>query len=416
MSKDRGKALIGENLSIALDILLTHKMRSGLIILGVAIGIAALMGMVSILLGLGESITRRVRAAEATVLMVSKFDFMVGGFDEAMLHRKDITQDDAKAIRSECPSLHHVGYVIRQMGTFYTLRSGNEKSRMIMVMGVEPALMYVFNVEMELGRVFTDEEVFHRSKVIVLGQSPRRDLFPNTDPIGKTVKVGSDEYRVVGAFASQKSLFGSLGDNFALIPCTTYKTALWREFDMRSVYAVVRDGVSVEAAKDEVIRVMRARRRLRASQENDFSVTSFDAALELLGKITGPIAGVLAAISSIGLLVGGIGVMNMMLVSVTERTDEIGLRKAVGATRQDILWQFLLEAGILTGLGGILGICMGMSAAFAVSALTGLPSSMSVFYIFLAVLLSVSIGLFFGLYPANRAARLSPVQAMSYPK
>jgi putative ABC transport system permease protein len=136
----------------------------------------------------------------------------------------------------------------------------------------------------------------------------------------------------------------------------------------------------------------------------------------LLAKITSPIATVLAAISSIGLLVGGIGVMNIMLVSVTERTDEIGLRKAVGATRQDILWQFLMEAGILTGIGGVLGICMGLGAALVVSLLTGLPVSMSAFYVFLAVLLSVGIGVFFGLYPASRAARLDPVQAMSYPK
>src|SRR4030042_1912103 len=158
MSRERGKALIGENLSIALDILCTHKMRSGLIVLGVAIGIAALMGMVSILLGLGESIGQRVRSAEATVLMVNKFDFLVGGFDESMLHRKDITEDDAKAIRSECPSLNHVGYVIRQLRMFNTLRSGNEKSRMFMVMGAEPALMYVYNLDLEVGRVFTDEE------------------------------------------------------------------------------------------------------------------------------------------------------------------------------------------------------------------------------------------------------------------
>jgi putative ABC transport system permease protein len=416
MSRERGKALIRENLSIALDILTAHKMRSGLIILGVAIGIAALMGIVSIMLGLVDMIGQRVRSSEATVLIVDKFDFLVGGFDEAMLHRKDITDDDAKAIRAACPSLHHVGYVVRQIGAFYTLRSGNEKSRMITIMGVEPALMYVLNLDLELGRVFTDEEVFHRTKVVVLGHSPRRDLFPNTDPIGRSVKIGNDDYRVVGAFEAQRSLFGSLGDNFALVPYTTYKISLWKEFDLRSVYAVVRDGVSVETAKDEVIRVMRSRRRLKANQENDFSVTSIDAALELIGKITAPIAGVLAAISSIGLLVGGIGVMNIMLVSVTERTDEIGLRKAVGATRQDILWQFLLEAGILTGLGGVLGIGMGLSAALVVSALTGLPSAVSVFYIFLGVLMSVGIGIFFGLYPASRASKLDPVQAMSYPK
>jgi putative ABC transport system permease protein len=182
------------------------------------------------------------------------------------------------------------------------------------------------------------------------------------------------------------------------------------------VYGAVREGVSVDLAKDEIIRVMRVRRKLKANQENDFAVNSSDAALEFLDRLTAPIAGILAAISSIGLLVGGIGVMNMMLVSVTERTGEIGIRKAVGARRQDILWQFLIEAGTLTGIGGVLGITVGYGGALIVSALTGLPSALSPFYVMLAVVFSIAIGMFFGLYPANRAARQDPVAAMGYAK
>jgi hypothetical protein len=182
--------------------------------------------------------------------------------------------------------------------------------------------------------MFTDEEVLHRSKVIVLGHSPRRDLFPNTDPIGKKVKLGNDDYTVIGAFVERKTIFGSMGENFVLIPNTTYKANLWKETDFQRALGAVREGVSVEAAKAEVTRIMRVRRKLKANQENDFAVTSSDAALEFINRITAPIAGILAAISSIALLVGGIGVMNMMLVSVTERTGEIGIRKAVGATRR----------------------------------------------------------------------------------
>jgi len=195
-----------------------------------------------------------------------------------------------------------------------------------------------------------------------------------------------------------------------------FALALWNEHDLQRVVGALRPGVLVDAAEDELIRVMRGRRRLKASQDNDFAVTSSDSAKEFLGRITGPIAGILAAISSIGLMVGGIGVMNMMLVSVTERTGEIGVRKAVGATRQDILWQFLVEAATLTGIGGILGVCLGLAAALGVSAATGLPSSISFFYVLLAVLFSAGIGVFFGLYPANRASKLDPVQAMSYAK
>ena len=417
MNSERRKSLVKENLVIAWDVLLSHKLRSSLIILGVCIGVAALMGMVSILAGLGEKITKDISMSEQTLLMLVKFDFFVGGFDEAMLHRKDITEEDAKALREQCKTLQHVTFIVEPQGPpRLTLKAGNEKSRMIQVVGSQPSLFDIWSLEMENGRMFTDEEGLHRAKVVVLGHSPRRDLFPNTDPIGKKVRIENDEYTVVGTFVERKTIFGSMGENFVMIPHTTFRANLWKEHDQQVVYGAVRDGVSVEAAKDEVIRVMRLRRKLKSNQENDFAVTSSDAAMEFIGRITGPIAGILAAISSIALLVGGIGVMNMMLVSVTERTGEIGVRKAVGATRQDILWQFLIEAGTLTGLGGIVGILLGLGAAFAISAATGLPSKLSIPYISIAVIFSVAIGIFFGLYPANRAARLDPTSAMGYAK
>ena len=414
MNEERRTGVIRENLGIAFVILWEHKLRSTLIILGVGIGVAALMGMVSILLGLGEKIRHDINSSEQTVLQVQKFDFMVGGFDEAMLHRKDITEEDSRALRAECSTLQHTAYLVS--GQPHTLHAGNEKSRMISVVGSEPSIFYGWNLDLEGGRMFTDEEVFHRAKVVLLGHSPRRDLFPTTDPIGKKVRVENDEYTVLGTFVERKTLFGALGENFALIPYTTYMATLWKQYDNRQVMATLRPGISEEAAKDDVIRVLRLRRHLKANQANDFAVTSSDAALELLERITGPIAGVLAAISSIALLVGGIGVMNMMLVSVTERTGEIGIRKAVGATRQDILWQFLIEAGALTGLGGVFGISLGLGAALVVSSITGLPSNQSPVYILLAVLFSIAIGVFFGIYPANRASRLDPVKAMSYAK
>ncbi len=417
MSEVRGKGLVLENLWMAWDVIRAHKLRSGLIMLGVSIGVASLMGMVSILLGLSEKITGEITRSEQTSLTVAKFDFFVGGFDEALLHRKDISEEDAKAVRDECPTVQNVGYIIEPQGRPpMTLRYAAEKSRMIQVIGTQPALLNVWSLELEEGRMFTNEEVFRRSKVIVLGHSPRRDLFPAVDPIGKYIKVGDEDFLVVGAFVSRNTLFGSFADNFAIIPYTTYLSTFWQERDNRRIFMAVRPGVTLAAAKEDVTRVMRVRRKLKANQPDDFALISSDAVLEFLGKITGPIAGILAAISSIGLLVGGIGVMNMMLVSVTERTGEIGIRKAVGATRQDILWQFLIEAGTLTGLGGTLGVMIGLGAAFAVSALTGLPSRLSVFYILLAVVFSVFIGIFFGIYPANRASKLDPVAAMSYAK
>jgi putative ABC transport system permease protein len=414
MSNRRG--LIFENIVIALDIVRAHKLRSGLIILGVAIGVASLMGVASILLGLKEKIMKDISASRETVIGVAKFDFLVGGIDEEKLHRKEITEEDAKAVRQNCPSLKYVTYHVEPPGRFYTLYYGDEKSRMIKVVGTQPSLLYIWSLDLEEGRMFTDEEVFHRAKVVVLGYSPRRDLFPGIDPIGKRVKIGNDTYTVVGTFIERKTLFGSFGENFALIPYTTFMANLWKEEDLRRIFGVLRTGVALEPAKDELIQAMRTQRKLRANQKNDFDIFTLDAVLEFLNKITTPIAGILAAISSIGLLVGGIGVMNMMLVSVTERTGEIGIRKAVGATRRDILWQFLIEAGMLTGIGGVIGITLGLAGALGVSAMTGLPSALSTFYIGLAVVFSIGIGVFFGLYPANRASKLDPARAMGFAK
>jgi putative ABC transport system permease protein len=414
MSDRRG--LIYENVVIALDIVRAHKLRSGLIILGVAIGVASLMGVASILLGLKEKIMKDISASEETVIGVAKFDFLVGGIDEEKLHRKEITEEDAKAVRENCPSLKYVTYHVEPPGRFYTLYYGDEKSRMIKVVGTQPSLLQIWSLDLEEGRMFTDEEVFHRAKVVVLGHSPRRDLFPTVDPIGKRVKIGNDTYTVVGTFIERKTLFGSFGENFALIPYTTFMANLWKEEDLRRIFGVLRAGVALDPARDELIQTMRTQRRLKANQKNDFDIFTLDAVLEFLNKITTPIAGILAAISSIGLLVGGIGVMNMMLVSVTERTGEIGIRKAVGATRRDILWQFLIEAGMLTGIGGVIGITMGLAGALGVSALTGLPSALSTFYIGLAVVFSIGIGVFFGLYPANRASKLDPARAMGFAK
>jgi len=416
MSDRKRAGLIGENLIIALDVLRTHKLRSGLIILGVAIGVASLMGMASILLGLQEGITRDISSSEQTVLQIQKFDFFVGGIDASMLHRKEISVENAQALRDQCPSLQHVVFVVEPQGPPPTLKYKEEKSRMVQVIGTEPSLLYIHSLDLEEGRMFTDEELFHRAKVVVLGHSPRRDLFPSMDPIGKKVRIGNDDFTIVGTFAERKTLFGSMGENFAMIPYTTYMATMWKERDAQVVAASVRPGVPIEVAKDEVIRVMRVQRRLKADQDNDFAVVSSDAALEFIERITGPIAMVLSAISSIALLVGGIGVMNMMLVSVTERTDEIGIRKAVGARRLDIMWQFLIEAGVLTGFGGIVGILTGLGAALGVSSLTGLPASLSPLYIILAVVFSVAIGVFFGIYPAHRASKLQPVSAIGYAK
>ncbi len=413
MNNRRAAGLIGENLWMAIEVLRAHRLRSGLTILSVAIGVASLMGMVSILLGLKERITQDISSSEQTVLQVSKYDFILEGPDESVLHRKDITEQDAEAIREQCRTLRHVVFMVVRPPV--TLSYRNEKSRIVQILGSQPDMLYIQSLDLAEGRLFTEEEMHQRAKVVVLGHGSRRDLFPNLDPIGKKIRIENTEFTVIGTFAEPKSLFGN-GGNLAVIPSTTYFATLWNERDSRSILAAVREGTAVETARDEVIRVMRSRRKLKANQDNDFAVITSDAGLEFITEIVSPIAWILGAIASISLLVGGLGVVNMMLVSVTERTAEIGIRKAVGARRRDIRRQFLIEAGVLTGLGGAAGVVMGLSVDLIISLLTGLPFSLSTLFITLAVLFSVGIGLFFGFYPAHRAARLTPINAIGYAK
>ncbi|MBN2241392.1 MAG: ABC transporter permease [Acidobacteria bacterium] len=415
MNSRHRTALVSENLAIAMDVLFAHKLRSGLVVLGVAIGVSSLIGMVSILLGLRASIVSEVSSYQQTVLLVQKFDFFVGGFDESLLRRKDIEEEDMRAIASRCKSLSHVAFVFERQGVPPTLSYRDQKSRMVGIVGTQPSLLHIYSLDLGDGRMFTDTEVARGAKVAVLSHSPGRDLFPNTDPIGKKIRINEDEYTIVGVFAERKAL-GEVGDNFVAIPYTTYRAAMETEMDSPYIMASVRDDVSLEEASDEVIQVMRRRRKLKANEENDFDVTSLDAALDFISRLTAPIALILSAISSIGLLVGGIGIMNIMLVSVTERTNEIGIRKAVGALRKYILLQFLIESGTLTGLGGVLGVSIGLLGALGVSLLTGLPFSLSPLFILLAVFVSISIGVFFGLYPACRASRLDPIKAIGYAK
>ncbi len=415
MSSRKSTALFTESVRIAIDVLVAHKLRSGLVILGVAIGVSSLIGMISILLGLKASIVSEISNYQQTVLLVQKFDFFVNGFDEEMLRRKDIEEEDVEAVSSRCKTLSHVAFVFERQGIPPTLSYQNEKSRMVSIVGTQPSLLQIYSLDLSDGRMFTDMEVSRASKVVVLSNSPRRDLFPNLDPIGKKIRINDDEYTIVGVFAERKAL-GEVGDNFAAIPYTTYQATMETDMDMPYIMASVRDDVSLEEASDEVIRVMRRQRKLKASEDNDFAVTSLDATLDFIERLTAPIALILSAISSIGLLVGGIGIMNIMLVSVTERTSEIGIRKAVGAVQKYILWQFLIESGTLTGIGGILGISIGLLGALGISMLTGLPFSLSPLFILMAVVFSVLIGVFFGLYPAYRASILDPIRAIGYAK
>ncbi len=402
---------LDESLRQAWDTLRSHKMRSALVILGVGIGVTTLMLTVTILLGLKGKISQDIRSSDNTVIYLSKFDILVGGDPRKYAHRPEINPGDLEAVRDELPSVKMVDFQQNPQWSTILAYEG-EKTGIVGVVGASTQFPMIFNIPIRLGRNFTEQEEKHSARVCMIGDGPAEDLFPHVDPIGKRIRIRGQAMTVVGVYGERNHLFGGLADDFIVLPYTTFRGQWGDERDQVILAIVPEDGYSLEDTSDDIAALMRMRHGLRPADEDDFGISSADAVEELIGKFTGPIGLVLAVIASIGLMVGGIGVMAIMLVSVTERTREIGIRKSLGATRMDILYQFLVEAASLTGLGGIAGVLAGSTLAWLVAQMTALPASNSPVWTAGAVAFSAGIGIIFGLYPALRASRLDPVEAM----
>jgi putative ABC transport system permease protein len=282
------------------------------------------------------------------------------------------------------------------------------------ILGSSHAFPEIYTIAVEKGRFFTEDEGSRRARMVVLAYGPARDLFPHHDPVGKYVRLGGQRYRVVGTFATRHHIMGGFSDNFVVIPHSTYAKDFQQEGDFTSLSATVRDGVDLDDGIEEITNVLRIRRGARPGDESNFEVLTSESFLDLIRRVTVPIGIVLTIIASIGLLVGGIGVMNIMLISVTERTREIGVRMAIGARKSDILTQFLVEASTLTGVGGVVGTLFGTLLAYLVSRAIHFPFYFSVPWTITAVLFSAAVGVIFGLYPARRAANMDPVAALRH--
>ena len=405
-------AHLGEGVRLALGTLVEHRLRSSLVILGVAIAVATSMGMVAILSGLSSKISEEIKGGDAPIFSVLRFGHIEGGDEDEDVYHPRLTELDAEAI-AQLPEVGDLEIRYGE-GEGRSLEHGDHEARLIFVMGSNLAFQKFQMVDIEFGRFFTEGELRAGRTVCVLSEATARDVFPGEDPVGKHVRISGEQWEVVGVFGKYESLFGSLFENFAVVPWTTYERRLRDRWESMQFNVFPRSTEELSDAVNAVIGVMRARHHLLPSQANDFEVVTSDAALEFTQKITGPIALVLVIISSIGLMVGGIGVLIIMLVSVTERTREIGVRKAIGASRREILWQFLIEAGVLTTIGGAIGVGLGLLMARGASEAMSFPFVLPLEWIGIAVVVSTSIGLIFGLYPANRAARLDPIQSLRY--
>jgi len=428
--------LFKEVVSMAFDTVRTNKMRSGLTVLGVVIGITAIVGMTSIIRGFDQSLRDMIRAIGPDTIFIQRFgitSFASGAEISQLLKRPSLSLSDARALEDESTMLEYVDLElgagpgpVTQQRIFYR----DLKTKPLVVFGTSENFAAGTRIPIIAGRYFNGTELQYRRNVVVLGNTAYKLLFEpdGVDPIGKLVRVGTQRFEIVGVFDKRPSAGGfSLGqDDFVVIPYTAYQ----RVFGLRvgrvrisgtagtitnvQISVLPRDGVDQADAIAEVQRIMRIRHGLRLDEPDDFDISTQDQFLQLWDRISQGTFFALIVISSIALMVGGIGVMAIMSISVTERTREIGIRKALGARRAEILFQFLMEAASLTSAGGLLGIALGASIGWAVHLASGFPVSLPWWSFAIGLGFSAAVGIFFGMYPAIKASRLDPIEALRY--
>ena len=409
--------IVREVFRMAIDSLRSHKLRSFLTVLGIVIGVMTVIGMVSIIQGLNKSFLSELQAAGSDMIIVRKNEaIQMGRMTDEERTRKDLTFEDAQAIERGAPLVKAVAVSI-YVSPFdqVEVKYQGAKNDTAMVIGMNEKWPVVMSLYLpRLGRFITESEVSRSARVAVLGSETADALFPTTNPLGKEIRVGPEAFTVVGVLAKRGQMFGQSRDNFVGLPITTLMKYFRYEKDGLEIMAVPRRSDTLGETIEQITGVMRQRRKVPYGKPNDFSIMTQDTMVDLYNQLTGAAYLVMMVISSIGLLVGGIGVMNIMLVSVKERTREIGIRKAIGARGGDILKQFLIEAMFLTGLGGIIGVLVGFGIALIVNATTPLPATVTPWSVVVGLTVSAAIGLFFGIFPAQKAAHMDPIESLRY--
>jgi putative ABC transport system permease protein len=412
------RGILGEIVDMAVDSLRANKLRSFLTLIGIMIGVLSVIGMVSVMQGLNRSFLSNLEAVGTDLISVKKFS--PGIFDdestEEERQRKDLTFEDAEAIEKECSLVKAVAVALpARIFEPISIKYQNIKSEESIILGMNAQWPRVFKIYApQEGRFLTPFDIQHRTKSCVLGAEVSEILFPHVQAVGKEIRIGPAKFTVVGILEKRGSLFENNQDNLVGIPITTLMKYFPYDFaDIEIVTTPNRPGY-IQETIDQIVNVLRKRRGVPFDKPNDFVVLTQDTLIDLFNQVTGAVFFVLIAIASISLLVGGIGVMNIMLVSVKERTREIGLRKAIGARSSDILKQFLIEAVFLTGTGGIMGILIGFAVAFIIQKVTPLPATVTLWSVSLGFFVSVAVGLFFGIFPARKAAHLDPIVSLRY--
>lgn len=403
-----------EAAKIAISSIMAHKLRSFLTLLGVIIGVTVVTAVATVIEGANVYIKEKIATLGSGVFTVQKASLGSFGdfqkFLEAFRRNPDLTVADLAALRESVTLADEIG---AQDGGSKSVKYGNISLDGVGVQGVTPNTFVLSNVEVAQGRFISDFDEADRKNVCFIGSDVAEGLFPQVDPLGKDIKIGADTFMVIGVAKKLGSVLGQSQDNFIELPLSTF----FKAFGTRSsptflIKVRARPGVPPEKVQDQVRLVMRTRHKLDYQQPDDFSIATDEVTEQLFGTITGTVAAVAFPVVGISLVIGGIVIMNIMLATVTERTREIGLRKSVGATRRDILIQFLVESAILSALGGIIGLSLAVLIMSIIGRFAPVPVAIPLWAPAVAIGVSTLVGIFFGMYPANRAASLDPITAL----
>jgi len=409
-----------ENVRFAFSAMREHKLRSGLTVLGIVVGVATVIAMVSIVTGFNNNVIGNLQAFGANRIEFQKYEdrFAGGPTSDELKHRPNLTMDDVKAMRDAMPDAAAVSGLVGTFDSEIHVKNGSLEANNPYVLGVDQQYPEATAYTVGHGRFFTPLEVEHSALETVIGADVKDAIFPTEDPVGKVITLNGLRYTVIGVLERKGEQFGWSPDNKVVLPYGTFEKQFGfviRKDGLSNISVVPKHTEDIDKMIEQGTAILRARRRVSFDKPNNFAISTPDQLIGQFRSITGGITGAMILIALISLLIGGVGVMNIMLVSVTQRTREIGIRKAVGAFRRDIIGQFLTEAVTLSSLGGIIGVLVGMGLAALVRALPiSLPAAVPMWSVLVGLLVSMTVGIFFGAYPAVKASRLDPIESLRY--